>query len=143
MEIDSRTTGAKVEEPRRQAVQSGKEKILGSIPKVNGTHVQQHKKKYAPPQYKKGQLVYVVAYLKGQEGKFYVCQAEIEETPQPDQRRLYKVKIMAVGDRAIGGEPTPTQASLLGRTITKRENEITRDLAPFMAPPKWIILDPG
>ena len=145
MEISTGTQGTKVEIPHWQAVQSSKKKILGTVSKVNmkPKSEEQQKRRYAPPEYRLDDIIYITAFLKEEKSKYFICQASIVEVPKPDQRRLYKVKITAVADRAIGSLPTPIQACLLGRTITKRENEITREISPFMAPPQWIILEPG
>lgn len=102
------------------------------------------KAKYPPPLFKKGQLIYINAFLKSEKGKFFVCKCQVEEVPQPNQRRTYKVKIIAVSDKAIGSKvSTPIQATLLGRVITKRENEMIENMAQFMMPKVWITLDPN
>ena len=100
--------------------------------------------KYPPPLYNVGQEIYINAFLKSEKGKFFVCKCRVEETPQPNQRRVYKVKIIAVADHAVGAKmKVPTQASLLGRVITKRENEMTQTLASFMMPKTWITVNPN
>jgi hypothetical protein len=112
------------------------------VPQVNKP--EEHRPKYPPPIYKKGQEVYINAFLKSEKGKFFVCKCVVEETPQPNQRRVYKVKITAVADHAIGHKvSTPAQAALLGRIITKRENEMIQNMAPFMLPRGWITSDPN
>lgn len=102
-----------------------------------------NKPKYPPLAYRVGDEVFINAFLKTIKGKFFVCKCNIEQTPQPNQRRVYKVKIVSVADHAVGDKrSTPTQASLLGRVITKRENEMTQTIPDFMMPKAWIDLQP-
>lgn len=113
---------------------------MEQIPNVK----KEDKSKHPSPLYQKGQVVYINAFLKSEKGKFFVCKCLIEEIPQPNQRRVYKVKIVAVADKALGVKvSTPAQASLLGRVITKRENEMVKEIAPFMLPKAWITVNPN
>ena len=64
--------------------------------------------------------------------------AIILECPSAQDRQIYKVKIVAVGDRPVGGKPIVKQAALLGRVITKKARELNRDYPAFMCPPGWI-----
>ena len=93
--------------------------------------------------FKKGQEVFMTAFIKKDKNKFYVCRAVIDSIPQKNERQVYKVKIVAVGDRAIGGKPVVEQASLLGLTVTKSAKELHHDLPTFMVPPNWIEIDPN
>lgn len=115
---------------------------MGTVPAV--AEPEKQRAKYPPPIYKKGQMVFINAFLKSEPGKFFVCKCQVEDTPQPNQRRVYKVKIVAVSDKAVGSRiSTPAQASLLGRIITKRENEMIEKMADFMLPKAWITVDPN
>lgn len=97
--------------------------------------------KYGAPTFRVGEEVFLVAFLQGKPVTYYVCKGIIEKTPHADERRIYKIKITAVGEKAIGGkaEKVPPQACLLNRTITKRENELNKTMAPFMLPKHWIL----
>lgn len=101
-----------------------------------------NKRSYHKPRYRVGDSVYMTAFLKKYPGKFFVCKAVIEKCPEPNSRRVYKIKIMAVADAAIGSQSSPSQASLLGRSITKRENEINLEIPLFMQPEGWIESSP-
>ena len=96
------------------------------------------KRPYAPPRYKRGDKIYLWAFLKKYKGNFFMCRATIDECPKPNTRRVYKVKITAVSEAAIGSKETPAQATLLGRIITKRENEISKVVPGFLIPKSWI-----
>src|SRR3990167_227313 len=132
MEINTGAERTTMEVTYRDTIHTGKEKLLGEVPKVMEPKAA----------YKKGELIFITAFIKGEEGKFYVCRARIIELPEIGQRQIFKVLIEAVSDRAVGSIPTPTQAALLGRTIVKRENEISKDLPSFMIPKNWITIKP-
>jgi len=143
MEINTRTQGVEVEISHRQALQSSKDTNLEQI-SVEEKKSKKTQAKYPPPLFKVGQEIFINAFLKSEKGKFFVCKSQVIEIPQPNQRRIYKVKIIAIGEQAIGyKESTPIQATLLGRVITKRENEMLEKIADFMLPKSWIILDPN
>ncbi len=146
METNTRTKATEVEVPRGQALQFKQENILGAVPKVNIMPKDQknrkNRKPYRPPRYRVGHEIFLTAFMKRYKGKYFVCRAEIEECPKPNSRRVYKVKITAVADASVGGDTTPAQASLLGRTITKRENEINREIPVFLQPRAWIEATP-
>ena len=99
-------------------------------------------KKYGPPIFKVDEELFTTIYMIENKSKFYVCKVKVLEAPKYNQRRLYKVKVIAVSDRAIGSQPTPLQASILGRNISKRETELSRELPSFMEPKKWILFNP-
>lgn len=101
-----------------------------------------YRRPYAPIRYRKGDEVFLWAFLKKYKGNFFMCRADIDECPEPNARRVYKVKITAVSEAAIGSSQTPAQASLLGRVITKRENEISKDIPGFLMPKAWIEATP-
>lgn len=107
-----------------------KEKVLGEVPPV--------KKKKQKAKFKKGQEVYLSAFLKEEKGVFYICKGIVEEVPGPNERQIYKVKITAVADRAIGGPKIVRQARLLGLVCSKRARELNDQLANFMVPESWI-----
>lgn len=100
-------------------------------------------KKVYKPRYKKGQEVFLTAFLKKEKSTFYVCRATVEQVPGPNERQVYKAKITAVADRPVGGQPVVKQAQLLGLTVTKSTKELHADLPSFMCPPGWIEKDPG
>lgn len=96
--------------------------------------------KYGPPLFKVGEEVHLVAFLQGKPVTYYVCKAIVEKTPGPEDRRIYKVRVIAVAEKAVGGKivAVPPQACLLNRVITKRENELNKTMAAFMLPKRWI-----
>lgn len=106
------------------------------------TEKQKKQKKPWKTAFKKGQEVYLTAFLKEDKKTFYVCKGVVEEVPGPGQRQVYKVKITAVADRPIGGPPVVKQARLLGLNCTKRTRELHYQLSSWMCPPNWIDKDP-
>lgn len=88
--------------------------------------------------FKKNQSVYFTAFLKQNKNRFYICKGVIEECPQPNERQIFKVKIVAVGNRAIGGPEEFSQSALLGRSISKKFRELHKTIPFFMEPPGWI-----
>jgi len=96
------------------------------------------KKKIQKARFKKGQEIFLTAFLKEEKGVFYVCRGTIEEVPGPDERQIYKVKIIAVADRAIGGSKVVHQARLLGLVCSKRPRELNDQPPDFMMPKNWI-----
>ena len=134
MESKTRTERTKMEISHRETVQPRKEKLLGNISELD--------KKYGPPIFKVDEELFTTIYMIENKSKFYVCKVKVLEAPKYNQRRLYKVKVIAVSDRAIGSQPTPLQASILGRNISKRETELSRELPSFMEPKKWILFNP-
>lgn len=88
--------------------------------------------------YTVGDQVYFTAYLKQNPSAFYMCRGIVERCPEQDVRRYFKVKVLSIGDRPIGGKPVVEQATLLGTIISKTAEELSKELAPFMRPPDWI-----
>ena len=148
METNTRTEGTQVEVAHGNTVQQTQKKLLGELPKVAPTKTekkQEHPQaKYGPPLFKAGDQVYAIAFLRGEQTVYYVCRCVVEKAPEPSERRVYKVKITAVAAQAIGQKPssTPVQATLLNRVITKRENELNKEMASFMMPKTWILAQP-
>jgi hypothetical protein len=93
--------------------------------------------KKSKPQFSEGDLVYFTAFLKKDKDTFYLCRGHITECP-PNNKQPYKVKIKSVGCRPVGGDDCLDQASLLGRTISKKTNELTKQPLEAMVPPGWI-----
>ena len=90
--------------------------------------------------FKEGQSVYFTAFLKQNKDRFYLCKGKIEACPGPKERQVFKVKIVAVGNRAIGGPEEFSQSALLGRSISKKFRELHKNIPFFMEPPGWIEL---
>lgn len=100
------------------------------------------KKKRPMIRFKKGEELFFTAFLKKDKDTFYVCRGRVLQCPAQNERQLYKVRIIAVADRAVGGKPgVVKQGTLLGLTITKRPRELQRDIPAFMVPPEWIELE--
>lgn len=137
MENTQATKSATVAVPRRGAIQQGQETILGEIPRLNVTS--KPKEKTRKPPFGKGDLVYFTAYLKKNPGAFYMCQGVVDRMPEQGVRKYWKVKVIAVGDRPVGGKPLIDQTTLLGMTLSKKTRELSKVLAPFMQPPDWIM----
>lgn len=97
-------------------------------------------KKHKPRFFKKGDQVFFHAFTKQHKDTFYMCRGIIEKVPPENERQVFKVKILAVGDRPIGGAPLNNlpQSSLLNRTITKKFKELHKEVTPFMKPPGWL-----
>lgn len=97
------------------------------------------KEKAPPLKFKKGDKVYLTAFLKQEQGIFYACRGVIEEIPpRRFGVRLYKVQIVSVADRAFGSKKVVDQAQLLGLHCSKAETELSFTLSDFMKPKKWI-----
>jgi hypothetical protein len=128
METKETTNKTKMDKSHRNPVQTNQKKVLGKVSKM----------KPRKPKFKKDQQVYLTAFLKEERGVFYVCKGIIQEVPGPSERQVYKVKIVAVADHAIGGPPVVRQARLLGLNCIKRTRELNNELAVFMTPSKWI-----
>lgn len=96
-----------------------------------------HKKKFT-----KGQQVFINAYLSKKENEYFMAMAEILEVPN-GKKRLFKVKILAVADRPVGGPPCDKQATLLGRTVSKKYEELHKELPLFLTPGGWIEIVKG
>lgn len=129
METKENTNKTKVGESHGDPVRQGKKEILGKVPSV---------KKEWKTRFKKGQYVYLTAFLKEDKGIFYVCKGIVQEVPGSNERQVYKVKIVAVADRALGGPKVVQQARLLGLICTKRTRELHGELPVFMQPKAWI-----
>jgi hypothetical protein len=142
METQVTAKAPQVEVPRGHTIQKGKERVLGKVPKLKTVSKSKQKKKSKKPYFKEGQEVYLTAFMKKDKKVFYVCRAVVLQCPGPQDRQVYKVKIVAVGDRPVGGTPVVKQGALLGRTITKRTSELQKELPAFMCPPGWIELKP-
>jgi hypothetical protein len=138
MEAVEATSQAKVELPHRDTIQGGKEKVLGKFPGIRAVSKKEYK-----PRYKKGDEVYLTAFLKKEKSTFYMCRAVVEQAPKQGERQVYKARIVAIGDRPIGGKPVVKQAQLLGLVVTKSTKELHKDPPAFMCPPEWIEKDPG
>jgi len=82
--------------------------------------------------------VYFTAFLKQEKQKFYLCKGTIEKCPESNDRQIFRVKIVAIGNKAIGGPEEFDQSALLGRSITKKFRELHKDIPFFMQPPSWI-----
>lgn len=85
----------------------------------------------------KGQQVFINAYLSKKENEYFMARAMIEEVPN-GKKRLFKVKINAVADRPVGGPPCDKQAALLGRVVSKKYEELHKELPSFLLPGGWI-----
>lgn len=129
METKQNTSKTKVGESHGDPVRQGKKEVLGEVPSV---------KKEWKTRFKKGQYVYLTAFLKEDKGIFYVCKGIVQGVPGPNERQVYKVKIVAVADRALGGPKVVQQARLLGLICTKRTRELHSELPVFMQPKVWI-----
>lgn len=109
---------------------------MGKVPKlIVPEDKRKDKRKLA---FVKGDIVYFTAYLKKNPSAFYMCRGQVERLPEEGVRRYYKVKVIAIGDRSVGGRPVVEQTTLLGMILSKRGKEISKILAPFMEPPDWI-----
>jgi hypothetical protein len=93
------------------------------------------------PKIQKDQHVFLTAFLKKERSQFYVCKAIVEHVPDKNTRQIYKVRIVAVSDRPVGGSPVVKQAQLLGLTIVKSAKELHCELPIFMRPHNWIEKD--
>jgi hypothetical protein len=84
--------------------------------------------------------VYVFAYANSKKQKeFFVCRAKIIGLPQ-GTNKLFKVQVTAVADRPVGGPPGDSQMVILGRTISKKQEELHTDIAQWFRPPSWLVL---
>lgn len=95
--------------------------------------------------FKKGDQVYFSAFTKQDKETFYMCRGTIKKIPSENERQVFKVKILSVGNAPIGGEPKQNlpQCSLLNRTITKKFKELHKDVSQFMKPVGWIEVVPS
>lgn len=93
--------------------------------------------KHSKKKFSKGQQVFINVYLSKGTNEYFMALAKIEEVPS-GKKRLFKVKIHAVADRSIGGPPSDKQATLLGRIVSKKYEELHKELPPFMTPGGWI-----
>lgn len=88
---------------------------------------------------KHGSRTYFTAFLKQDKETFYVCGGTIVQTPENKDRQVYKVKIDEVSLTPIGKkEENNSQAALLGRIITKKFTELSKEPNEFMRPKAWI-----
>ena len=76
--------------------------------------------------------------MKQNKQRFYLCKGMIEKCPGGNERQIFKVKIVAVGNKAIGGPEEFDQSALLGRSITKKFKELHKEIPFFMQPSGWI-----
>lgn len=82
--------------------------------------------------------VYILAFLdKKHKNTFFLCCAKVLSIPQ-DKNSLYKVQITAVGDRSVGGPPTDDGIVLLGRTVSKKLNELHTEVSSWWKPGGFI-----
>ena len=88
--------------------------------------------------FKQGEQIFFTAFLKQDRQKFYVCRGIIEKCPDNKERQLFRVKILAVASKAVGGKESFDQSFLLGKTITKKFNELHKEIPFFMQPSAWI-----
>ena len=87
--------------------------------------------------FSRGQEVFINAYLPKRKNEFFMCRGKIESVPG-ENKKFYKIRINAVADRPVGGPPCDEQATLLGRTVSKKHEELHRELSPFFKPGGWI-----
>ena len=87
-----------------------------------------------------GDELYFTAFLKQDKTKFYVCKGIIDKVPGEKERQLFRIKIIAVANKAIGYEEEFSQSSLIGRIITKQFKELHIDIPFFMKPSEWITI---
>lgn len=125
METKKQTKTTEMEEPHRDSVRGTKEKVLGDIPKVKF-------------RYKVGDTVYFTAYPKKNPDCFFVCEGVVEVTTNKNGRPTYRIKIYSVGDKPLIGKSKADSKHLLGKIVTKRENELTKTLSSLMEPKEWI-----
>lgn len=85
-----------------------------------------------------GMEVFFTAFLKQDKEKFYVCKGVVIQAPQAKERQVYKVKITSVAIHPVGGEDSYHQSSLLGKQITKKLSELSKEPPEFMKPSGWI-----
>lgn len=95
-------------------------------------------KKASKPVFKQGDQVFFTAFLKQDKQKFYLCRGILEKCPGKQERQLFKVKIIGVANKPVGGKESFDQSSLLGRVITKKFKELHKDVPFFMKPSAWI-----
>lgn len=141
MESQTSTTETQVEEPHRGTLQSEQKDVLEKLPGVKKkkkkmVKISQPDRKQV--HFNKGDEVLFTAFLKSNKNEFYMCKGIIEQTPQETQKNNFKVRVIAVADAPVGGEQVVKQAQLLGRTITKKYNELFKEVAEFMKPKAWI-----
>ena len=135
MDTTQNTTETKVASPRGDAVRTSKEEVLAEVP-VSVT--KEKPKKSWTPAFKKNQEVFFTVFLKEDKNTFYVCKGLVQDIPGPNERQAYRIRIIAIGNRPVGGKPVIRQARLLGLVVTKRTREVARYLNPFMTPKIWI-----
>ena len=82
--------------------------------------------------------VFFTAFLKQNKEKFYVCKGIITKSPQAKERQIYRVKITAVAVHSVGGEDSYNQSILIGKEITKKLSELSKEPPEFMKPSGWI-----
>ena len=124
-----------MESEHQQEVRRRQKDVLAHVPNT-GDAVKPDKKS-KNPRFNKGQQVFVNAYMSKKENEYFMCMGTIEECPN-GKKRLFKIKIRAVADRPVGGPPCDEQATLLGRTISKKYEELHKELPPFLVPGGWI-----
>lgn len=88
--------------------------------------------------FKTGMEVFFTAFLKKDKQKFYLCRGILEKCPAERERQLFKVKIIAVATKPIGGPESFDQSCLINRVITKKFKELHKDVSFFMRPDAWI-----
>lgn len=85
-------------------------------------------------------IKYFTAFLK-KDGKevFYVCYGQVVKFPDKKEKQIFKIRIEGVGLNPVG-EKTETfsQATLIGKIITKKLTDLQSELPAFMAPKGWI-----
>lgn len=125
MASKNNTKTTKVEKSHRNSVQPTKESILGNVSEV---------KFY----YKIGNIVYLTAFPKKHADCFFYCKGIIKETIIKNDRPVYRVQICEVANKPIFCSSPPDPKHLLGKVVTKREHELTKNLSPLMTPKKWV-----
>ena len=133
METKTTTKQTKMAKSHGNSVRKNSKDVLGKVPPV---------KKWFT-KFKKDQEVYLTAFLKEEKGVFYVCRGLVKSVPGPNERQVFKVQIVAVADRAIGGSKVVRQAKLLGLVCTKKTKELQGILPHFMVPSNWIDKSPN
>ena len=96
------------------------------------------RKEYKPRRLRDGTEVFFTAFLKQDKEKFYVCKGVVVQSPEAKERQIYKVKVVAIATHSIGGEETLHQSNLLGKQITKKLSELSKEPPEFMKPSGWI-----
>lgn len=85
-----------------------------------------------------GQIVFLTAFLKKDPKAVFICRGKIKQCPKEKERQIYKVEIIAVGAIPTVGATNKDPKSLLGINVTKKANELHKDMHQAFLPKKWI-----